>query len=226
MSLVKITWKKSVRKWYTKHPREILNTNKVSFAPFLKEMIGSCAKWEALSNGFKACELYPLNSNAFDCSECLQAFVSATKPTERSKNTEKEVDITINNFTFIKVTGGDRKRDSERIEKFRQIEYVCLVKMWISYRFFLRASILRKVWNQMNSKILLQLHCNIRTNLWYPAEKDLEVPRVTHDREEKMTADHDGNLGSRIPKEVVSRNYLQAERYSSSLSVSRTIYKQ
>jgi hypothetical protein len=51
-----------------------------------------------------------------------------------------------------------------------------------------------------------------------PSRKNLEVLRVSHDREEKMTADHDDNLESRTPKEDVSRKYLQAERYSSSLS--------
>jgi hypothetical protein len=45
---------------------------------------------------------------------------------ERSKNTEKEVDIKINNSTFISIIG------RERFEKFRQIKNVCVAKMRIS----------------------------------------------------------------------------------------------
>jgi hypothetical protein len=69
----------------------------------LKEIIRSSAKSETLSNDFKACGLYPLNSNAFDCTKCLEASASRIKPTEGSKNTEKEVDITTNNSTLIKI---------------------------------------------------------------------------------------------------------------------------
>jgi len=50
-----------------------------------------------------------------------------------------------------------------------------------------------------------------------PSRKGSKVPKVTHDREEKMAAYHDGNWGSRTPKEDVSRTYLQAKRCNSSL---------
>jgi hypothetical protein len=44
-----------------------------------------------------------------------------------------------------------------------------------------------------------------------PSKKLSEVPKVTHDRKKRMTADHDGNLGTRTPKEDESRKCLQAE---------------
>jgi len=54
----------------------------------------------------------------------------------------------------------------------------------------------------------------IGTIFWHLAE----VPTVTHDREERMAADYDGNLGSRTPKEEVNRKYLHVEKSSRSLS--------
>jgi hypothetical protein len=51
-----------------------------------------------------------------------------------------------------------------------------------------------------------------------PNRNDLEAPTVTHDREERMAADQDGNLGSRTPEDDVSRKCLQAEGPSRSLS--------
>jgi hypothetical protein len=77
--------------------------------------------------------------------------------------------------------------------------------------------ICRKVWDTINSKILMMLHCNIETNLLTPSRKDSKVPTGTHNREEKMPADHDGNWGSRTPKEDVSRTFLRAKRCNSSL---------
>jgi hypothetical protein len=41
-----------------------------------------------------------------------------------------------------------------------------------------------------------------------PNKKGVEVRTVTHGREERMAADHDGTLGRRIPKEDVSRKCL------------------
>jgi hypothetical protein len=35
----------------------------------------------------------------------VEASASPTKPNERSENDEKQVDIGINNFTFINITG-------------------------------------------------------------------------------------------------------------------------
>jgi hypothetical protein len=51
-----------------------------------------------------------------------------------------------------------------------------------------------------------------------PSRKFSEVRKVTHDRKKRMTADHDGNLGTRIREEDDSRKCLQAEQSSSSLS--------
>jgi hypothetical protein len=53
--------------------------------------------------------------------------------------------------------------------------------------------------------------------------KDLEVPRVTHDREKEMALNHVGNLGSKTPKDDVSRKYLEAEISSSSVSQDKSM---
>jgi hypothetical protein len=56
-----------------------------------------------------------------------------------------------------------------------------------------------------------------------PSRKFSEVRKVTHDRKKRMTADHDGNLGTRTPKEDDSRKCLQAEQSSSSLSQEQSV---
>jgi hypothetical protein len=115
-----------VKKDYTKHLEEILNISKVLFAPLLKEIIKSTAKSETLANGFKACGLYARNPYDFECTKYLIAYESAIMPTDRSKNTKKEVGITINKSTFVNIIG------RERFEKFGQISNIRLEKIRIS----------------------------------------------------------------------------------------------
>lgn len=51
-----------------------------------------------------------------------------------------------------------------------------------------------------------------------PSRKDVsEIPKLTHDRRERMAPAHDGNLGNLTLKDYVSRKCLQAEEYTSSL---------
>jgi hypothetical protein len=57
---VKMYWQKAARDWHAKHPDEVLN--KVTFAPFLREVIDFAANPETLVRGFQACGLYPLNA--------------------------------------------------------------------------------------------------------------------------------------------------------------------
>lgn len=65
---LKMAWKMQVLKWRRENP--YCQITKDNFAPILKEAIGSL-KAEVISNGFRACGLYPWNVEAIDFSKCL-----------------------------------------------------------------------------------------------------------------------------------------------------------
>jgi len=77
--------------------------------------------------------------------------------------------------------------------------------------------VFRKVWKKMIPRYCWchKAKQEQSSGTW---QKDSEVPTVTYDTEERMAADYDGNLGSRTPKEEVSRKYLHVEGSSSSLN--------
>nr|CAH7716029.1 unnamed protein product [Callosobruchus chinensis] len=66
---IKLGWKKAVREFNEQNPGEIVN--KVSFAPLLENVVNNIVKAETLINGFRACGLFPFNTDSVDYSKCL-----------------------------------------------------------------------------------------------------------------------------------------------------------
>jgi hypothetical protein len=137
---------------------------------------------------------------------------SASKSTKHSKNTAEEVNIIMNYSTFPNISG------REEVEKFCQIteilsgESVDFISLFCLWEYF------QKDMEQDAVQETADVTMQHRKKPLEPSKKFSKVPKLTHDGKKRMTADHDGNLGTRTPKEDDSRKCLPAERSSSSLS--------
>lgn len=98
---LKNAWRKSVQKWHTEHPDEILN--KQSFAPLLEHAIQNGGiRTESLVNGFRVCGLCPFDANAVDYSKCLG------KEIKRSEGNLDKTNKSLTYNDFLNIVGAEK----------------------------------------------------------------------------------------------------------------------
>ena len=103
--------------WQVKHPGDVLN--KVTFAPFLREVIDFAAKPETLVKGCQACGLYPLNAKAMDYTKSLGKNTTGITNEKIGRQDlsiiQRNEDASMDYATFVNIVG------KEKVEKFRRM---------------------------------------------------------------------------------------------------------
>ncbi|KAK9700879.1 Pao retrotransposon peptidase [Popillia japonica] len=72
---IKDGWKKGIIEWRRNNPTELIT--KEQFAPILKCVLDKVIKPEVITNGFRACGIFPWNPNNIDFTKCLGRSIAA-----------------------------------------------------------------------------------------------------------------------------------------------------
>ncbi|KAK9679753.1 hypothetical protein QE152_g39744 [Popillia japonica] len=86
---IKDGWKKGIIEWRRNNPTELIT--KEQFAPILKCVLDKVIKPEVITNGFRACGIFPWNPNNIDFTKCLGRSIDANNNNENS-NLNNDVD--------------------------------------------------------------------------------------------------------------------------------------
>lgn len=167
-------WRKGVLRWRREHPTEALTKEK--FAPILKLVIDTCLKKETIVHGFKACGLFPWNSDAIDYSKCLGQ--SERQPNKKGTGGHEE-NNTLNYQTFQEIVGDNLISQFEQIRSTENDEDTDFQKLYKIWYFFSSQNNSKEVLRKSNS-------LNFDTN-----EYDRNMPTVVPETEENDGPDND-----------------------------------
>ncbi|KAJ8967707.1 hypothetical protein NQ314_002653, partial [Rhamnusium bicolor] len=92
-------WRQYVREWQIEYNRVVTKTE---FCPIFKMVLNHPKMKQNIKNGFKACGLYPFNSNAIDYSKCVQNTL------ETINSTSNEVNNNSDNITQNKINSAEK----------------------------------------------------------------------------------------------------------------------
>lgn len=111
-------WKRGVLEWRRNHPTEELT--KKHFAPILKMVIDKTVRPDIITNGFRACGLYPWNPNAIDYTKCLggnhRANLKEDIPIQYLNEVDNKQDSSYISFSkFKEIVGEDRIQQFESL---------------------------------------------------------------------------------------------------------------
>ena len=82
---LKLQWRHHVREWQSQNLGKCLT--RVHFTPILDKAMKKISRL-TISNGFKACGLYPFNPDAIDYSKCIASYVCETCTSTHTSTTE------------------------------------------------------------------------------------------------------------------------------------------